>query len=119
MVVVWLFLALSGCSSHPAVAPTPLTVPHIVALSQKGTPAEEIIGKIRSSRTLYRLLPNQIEQLRRKGVSDQVLGYIQKTYRAALRQYPYLRDWDNWSLYEGYWYASPGEGGSELWLEDE
>ncbi len=117
LVEVLLFLAVVACSSQPALVSSPLTVPQIVALSQEGVPPEEIIDRIRKSRVVYRLLPNQIENMRRKGVSNQVLSYIQKRYQAALEKYPYLRDWDNWNLYDGYWYASPGDDGSSMWLE--
>lgn len=116
---IWTLLALVGCQSHPAVDSSPLTVPQIVAMSRQGVPAEEIIGKIQRSRVIYRLLPNQVEDLRRKGMSDQVLAFIRKRYRSALQRYPELRDWDSWTLYEGYWYASPGDGGAELWFEEE
>ena len=116
---IWTLLILVGCQSHPAVDSSPLTVPQIVAMSREGVPAEEIIGRIQHSRVIYRLLPNQVEYLRRKGVSDQVLAFIQNSYRSALQRYPELRDWDSWSLYEGYWYASPGDGGAASWFEEE
>ncbi len=105
-----LLTLLTGCHAHRAITPEPppLTIPQIVALSQQGVPAEEIIARIRRSGLLYRLLPNQVERLRRKGVPREVLDYIQRQYRLALERYPELNDWDNWTLYEGYWYARPG-----------
>ncbi|GEM_PF-5487720 len=109
---------LISCSSQPSSVSSFLTVPQIVALSRKGVPADEIIEKIQRSHTVYRLLPNQIENLKRNGLPARVLRYLQKTYRKALLQYPSLSDWDNWTLYEGYWYASPSGAGPDLWLEE-
>lgn len=117
-VVLVAFPVLISCSSQSSSVSSFLTVPQIVALSKKGIPADEIIETIQHSRTIYRLLPNQIENLKHKGVPERVLHYLQKTYRKVLLQYPYLNDWDNWTLYEGYWYASPSDAGPDLWLED-
>ncbi len=120
----WLFAVfvicsvLTSCSRQPSSVSSFLTVPQIVALSKKGVPADEIIATIRHSHTAYRLLPNQIENLKRKGVPERVLIYLQTTYSKALRQYPYLKDWDNWTLYQGYWYASPSDARPGLWLEE-
>ncbi len=103
-------LTACGTSRNLRLEPPPLTVPQIVALSRQGVPAEAIIARIHRSGLLYRLLPNQIERLRQAGVPKAVLDDIQRRYRLALKRHPYLEDWDNWTFYEGYWYARPGYG---------
>lgn len=97
-------LALAGCATV-AEGP-PVTVPQIVAMSQAGTPPDQIIAKIKKSGTTYRLKANQLADLKNKGVPGPVINYMQQTYLDAVRQQQAMADWDRWTQDDdGYWYG--------------
>lgn len=97
-------LALTGCATV-AEGP-PVTVPQIIAMSQAGTPANQIIAKIKKSGKAYRLKASQFAGLHEKGVPDPVINYMQQTYLDAVRRQQAMADWDRWSQDDfGYWYG--------------
>jgi hypothetical protein len=101
-------LALGGCASSyysRPVVPQPVTVKQIVTWSKDGVAPEEIIRRMRNSRTVYRLKASQLAELKNEGVSDQVIDYMQRTYLAAVRRSARLENWNYWHLYGGYWYG--------------
>jgi hypothetical protein len=106
-------LLLSGCAS---VQRQPVTVPQIVQMSENDVPSKDIIQKIRASGTVYRLKASQLVQLRKEGVSDPVLNYMQETYLNSVRKNQALADWDNWTMEnDGFWYGGFGYGWPEPW----
>jgi hypothetical protein len=68
----------------PKPAPN-VTLEEIVSLSKAGTPAEQIIEKIKASNSRYDLTPSQAVELSRQGVDAKVLDYIHKSRENALR----------------------------------
>jgi hypothetical protein len=94
----WLVLTcmplLGGCATLGVEQSTPpVTVSDVIHMSQQGVPADTILDKMRQSQTVYRLTASQLAQLRAQGVADQVLDYMQQTYRYAVRQDQSLDDW--------------------------
>lgn len=101
---------LSGDPVGPA--PNPISVKEIVEMTGAGIPSEIIIEKIQQSQTVYRLQASQLVQLKKMGVSDQVINYMQQTYIDAARRNQAYEDWSNFSLADdGFWYGGPFYGG--------
>jgi hypothetical protein len=77
-------------------------------------PADEIVKRMREARAVYRLPASALAKLHGRGVPDQVIDYMQRTYIAAERYDEYLRTrdvylWSGWPSYRGiypygYWY---------------
>jgi hypothetical protein len=110
-VAPWLLMTIGlafsgGCATTPTYQTPPITVAEIVSMSQAGVPAQAIIQRIRASGTVYRLQASQLAQLRKEGVPDAVVDYMQRTYLRAVRRNQARRDWSNWTLGgDGYWYG--------------
>lgn len=68
----------------PKPAPN-LTLDEIVKMSRAGTPASEIIGKIKATNSRYDLSPSESLNLSKQGVSAEVLDYIHKAHEQAIR----------------------------------
>lgn len=103
--VAWLVAVflVAGCASTPRQAPQiqrispeelerimPKPVPNlsleeIVKLSQAKVSADEIIEKIKDSRSQYNLMPAKILELSQKGVDTKVLEHIQAVHEQAVR----------------------------------
>jgi hypothetical protein len=62
-----------------------LSLDEIVALSKQGTPAEEIIAKIKETNSQYDLSPSQVVVLSTQGVDAKVLDYIHESREQFLR----------------------------------
>jgi len=114
MLITAMMVLLNGCASWRETVP-PVTVPQIVAWSQEGVPASEIIAKIRESGTVYRLEASQLADLRGKGVPDAVINYMQRTYLEAVRRNQFLEDRNNWAFDGGYWYGGWPWGWPDAW----
>ncbi|MEJ2368796.1 MAG: hypothetical protein P8Z49_10730 [Acidobacteriota bacterium] len=96
-------LVLAGCAGMNEPRPTvpgPVTVAQIVKMSKDGVPAQQIIDKMRRSRTVYRLKASELAKLKQEGVPDAVIDYMQQTYLDATRREE--RNRYHWS-YLGYW----------------
>lgn len=112
--ILVVYLVLAGCAT--VAAREPVTVGQIVAMSQAGTPAADIIAKIRDSDTVYRLKASQLAELERKGVPPDVIDSMQKTYLEAVRRDQSVRDWNLWTLGDdGYWYGGCGYDWGPSW----
>lgn len=118
LIFLMIVMFLGGCTPFTGSerTPPPVTVSEIIQLSKKGVPANEMIEKMRESRTVYRLTAAQLAQLHYQRVPDRVIDYMQRTYLRAVRRDQRLKDWDYWSLgADGFWYGGPYYG----WPPDE
>lgn len=88
---------LPGCALFKD-RPPPLTVDEVVALSKAGTPAEEVIRRLRESRTVLALSGSQYAKLRSDGVADEVLDYLHRSYVSAV-------EFDTRMRYQGLYYG--------------
>ncbi len=111
--------ALASCASYPTyrpVIPQPVTVSQIVKMSKEGMAPEEIIGRMRASRTVYRLSASQLAKLRDEGVADKVIDYMQHTYLAAVRRSARFEEWHYWHHWgDGFWYGGEAFGWPSYW----
>ena len=105
---------LSGCASLGFNEPPPVTVPQIIKMSREGTPASQIIGRMRDSGTVYRLKASQLDELHQQGVPDSVINYMQDTYVQAVRARQERKDWSYWNQEDGWWYGGEPWG----WPDD-
>ncbi len=112
------FVFLQSCATGKAgYTARPVTVSDIVQMSKNGESSAKIIDKIRKSHTVYRLTADQLAGLRDKGVSPQVINYMEATHLAAVRHNQKLEDanywWPGW---DGYYYGGPAFGWpAEYW----
>ena len=101
----------SGCLSPRPPPPPPVSVSEILTLSKAGVPAPDIIRKIQTSGTVYRLPASELAQLKAQGVSDDVINYMQQTHLDAVRRdqgYYYAPPFGYWGYYYPYWWDFPG-----------
>ncbi|MCX5892945.1 MAG: hypothetical protein NTW80_08255, partial [Deltaproteobacteria bacterium] len=80
-------------------------VDEILQMSKDKAPDEQIIKKIAESGTIYRLNASQAADLRRDGVSDPVVKYMQMTYQDAVRRKQSREDLRDWNPSGSYWYG--------------
>jgi hypothetical protein len=100
-------LATAGCATRPA--PIPLTQADIISMAKADTTDEEIIRRIDTSHTVFRLGAADVVRLRNEGVSERVVNYMLETYpryvaAEQLRQDSYENDY---RYRYGYWYGYP------------
>ena len=69
---------LLGCASPPSKPQ--VTVDQVVTMAKEGVPAEAVIEKMRDSNSVYPLSASKLLELKREGVPDQVLDYMEQTY---------------------------------------
>ncbi len=103
-------LCLSGCAAVYRPQPKPVTVPQIIAMVKKGISADDIIAKMKASRTVYRLKASQLAKLKEEGIPDKVLNYMQWTYLDAVRRDTRYQDWRYWTMDDDFWYGGPPYG---------
>jgi hypothetical protein len=107
---------LAACAGPRQPALQPVTVEEVVQMSQAGIPADQIIEKMRKSKTIYRMEASKLADLRDQGVPDKVINYMQQTYLDAVRRNQYLRDTTYWTPGgPGYWYGGPPYGWPNEW----
>ncbi|HPQ94861.1 MAG: hypothetical protein KDI44_04620 [Thiothrix sp.] len=111
-----LALSLGGCVVAPAEPRPTATVPEIIQLSRQKVPPDQIVARMRASGTYYHLSASQLADLRRQGVSDQVIDYMQLTYLEAVRRNQAMRDFDRWDRVDGWWYGGYGYGWRDPWV---
>ncbi len=109
--LLFLFVVISVAACAPLTArpkpPPPLGLDEIIRMSQEGVGDAEIIDKIRSSGTFYRLSADEVIALHSAGVSTKVIDEIQDAYLEQLRRqgeiadraYPFADCW--------WWYGPP------------
>ena len=97
---------LAGCSTSGNKKVPPVSVGEIVQMSKSGMSPEDIMAKIRESGTVYRLKASELVDLKKQGVSDEVIDYMQKTYIRAVQHDQRLQDESYWTRQnDGYWYG--------------
>jgi hypothetical protein len=110
---------LASCASssmYRPVIPQPVTVGQIVKMSKEGMAPAEIVGRMRASRTVYRLSASELAKLRDEGVADQVIDYMQHTYLAAVRRSARFEDWHYWHHWgDDFWYGGEAFGWPSYW----
>ena len=84
--LVALMALFAGCASTRMARPEPPTLDEIVAMSKAGTPADEIIKKLKESRAYYPLTASEISSLHDRGVPDCVLDYMYKVHLREIRE---------------------------------
>lgn len=100
--LVLLMALFAGCASTRMARPEPPTLDEIVAMSKAGTPADEIIKKLKESRAYYPLTASEITSLHDRGVPDTVLDYMHQVHMREVREDEALR-----SYHRRGWYAYP------------
>ena len=79
MVLVAGYVCLStGCASPPSR--NQISDSELVAMVQDGVPAATVIEKMQASRSVYLLPATRLLELKRKGVPDEVLDYMEQTH---------------------------------------
>ena len=76
-------LAGAGCASNRPPAPS---LDEIVQMSSDGIADDQIISQMQESGAVYRLSASRIVELRQKGVSTDVLDYMQEVYIRQVRR---------------------------------
>jgi len=115
-IVAALLLLASACSHAPWAHRFghPVHVSEVVALSQHGVPPEQIIAKMNRSGLVYNLSEDEYVEIRKRGVTPQVIEYMHATYRQALSQFPKIGEdpyYGCWYLGpDGYWYGGGPDG---------
>jgi hypothetical protein len=112
--IVLLVAFVTGCASTRLARPQPPTLDEIVAMSKAGTPAEDIINKLKESRAYYPLTASEIASLHDRGVPDAVLDYIHQVHLREIREDEAAR-----AYHRNGWYFHPyfyfGSGYRHRW----
>lgn len=117
----WVFLLtnLAACTGMYTKSPAPVSVGDIVQMSEMGVSAASIINKIQASGTVYRLTASQLANLKKQGVSDGVINYMQATYLESVRQNQQLNDNNYWMSHpDGFMYGGYPYGWDNGWYPD-
>ena len=92
----------------------PVHVSEVVALSQHGVPPDQIVAKMNRGGLVYHLSETEYVEIRKRGVTPQVIDYMQDTYAQAVKRFPKLAldpFLGCWYLGpDGYWYGGGPEG---------
>jgi hypothetical protein len=94
----------TGCRSY-AVRRDPLTTAQVIQLSQEKRPPEEVIQKIRESRTVYILHARDVKDLLDRGVDERVVDEMLQTRIHDLENY-----YQSWYYYPYPYYYGPHFG---------
>jgi hypothetical protein len=93
-------LLVVGCATTPP--PPPLSPAEIISMTKAGSWDEDIIRRIDSTGTVFRLGADDVVRLRKEGVSDRVINYMMDTYTRAAVAEQQRRDYH---YYGGYYYG--------------
>lgn len=112
-----ILLSMTGCATtRPRTMPPPVTVGEVEHMVRAHVPTEEIIAKMRASRTVYRLKAAQLAHLKKEGIPNRIINYMQRTYLRAVQRYQAAADWRNWTRGpDGYWYGGDPYGWPDGW----
>lgn len=94
-----------GCAIMGPERPKPVTVTEIIEMSKAGVPADQIVTKMKTSGTIYRLTASQLSQIKKDGAPDAVIDYMQQTYIDAIKRDAAYENWEHWTMYGSYWYG--------------
>jgi hypothetical protein len=109
-------LAALGCAHTPWIHRFghPVHVSEVVALSQHGVAPDKIIAKMNRGGLVYNLTETQYVEIRKQGVTPQVITYMKATYTQAVQQFPRAGndpDLGCWYLGpDGHWYGGGPQG---------
>jgi hypothetical protein len=106
---------LGGCTYPQVPPPEPFPETEIIRLSKEGVPPNDIIAKIRASRTVYILDARDVVKLHEAGVDDKVIDYMLDTHRWAIEHRARVDGYYYW--YGPYWgpYPPPPAFGWYVW----
>ena len=111
---LYLFLTLTllamfgGCATTPAVPA--LSLDEVVSLSKANTPPDEIVRKMKETRTVYLVSASELIKLNKEGVDPTVLDYMQSTAVDQARRDERYRGYGPWypyPYYSPFWHRSP------------
>jgi hypothetical protein len=100
LLIMLLPLLVIGCATTPP--PPPLSLAEIISMTKAGLWDEDIIRRIDSTSTVFRLGADDVVRLRKEGVSDRVINYMMDTYTRAAVAEQQRRDYH---YYGGYYYG--------------
>ena len=86
-------LGAAGCARAPWATHRfghPVHVSEVVALSQHGVPPDQIVAKMNRGGLVYNLREEEYVEIRRRGVTPQVIEYMRVTYAQAVAEHPKL-----------------------------
>lgn len=101
---------LATACATPRVARKPLTQEEVIQLAKAQTPDSEIIQRIKTSRTVYRLSAVEVFRLHDSGVSNNVIDFMLQDYVNSVRWEERERCRMDWYFYgpHCYWHWPPG-----------
>ncbi len=79
-------LALTGCHYHYVREPDPVTETDIIRWSKENVAPDEIIQRIRDSRTVYLMDAEDVIKLNEQGVDRKVINYMLETQKRDLER---------------------------------
>jgi hypothetical protein len=92
----------------PAAKPVPVTFDEMLEMARAGTPSEVIIQKLRDSRLVYAVTPEQARALAARGLPADVIAYLEHGEAAvAPRAVAPLNAYPHAYPYYAYPYAQP------------
>jgi hypothetical protein len=109
-------LGAVGCAHAPWVHRFghPVHVSEVVALSQHGVPPDQIVAKMNRGGLVYNLTEEDYVEIRRRGVTPQVISYMKRTYTQAVEEFPKLAQDSTMSCWflgpDGHWYGGGPDG---------
>jgi hypothetical protein len=109
-------LAALGCAQAPWAHRFghPVHVSEVVALSQHGVPPDRIIAKMNRGGLVYHLSDQEYADLRKRGVTPQVIAYMKGTYAQAAAKFPKIAKDPHYGCWylgpDGHWYGGGPEG---------
>ena len=100
-----------------AAQPEVLTVPKLSRMAEMGTQPSVIIGEIQRTGTVYRLTPQQAQDLKSSGIPPGIMSFIDLGYTNAIEKNPDLAKSDaQWHQIDGYWYGGTPFGWPREWV---
>ena len=99
--LIALALLFAGCATVPGVPP--LTAADVVQMAKQGQSADQIIERLRETRTLLNLRASDYAALGQEGVPPKVLDYLQQVQIEDMR-------WRERQLYGGMYGGGFGFG---------
>ncbi len=96
-----------GCATKPR--PQPLTQADVISMVKAGVTDEEIIRRIESTRTVFRLGSDDVVRLRNDGVSDRVVNHMLDTYARYVAAQQRREDYYDYDFHYrfGFFYGYP------------